>query len=57
MAKGYRDRVIRSHDRLQEIARYIVENAVRAGIVTNSADYAFAHTTISIGTDSVATGL
>src|SRR5215211_1046793 len=37
--KGYFERVLRPHDNPKSIARYIVENPVRAGLATNPLDY------------------
>ena len=37
--KGYMDRAIRHEDQLVRIARYIVANPLRAGIVDNIGDY------------------
>ncbi len=45
--RSYYDRVIRSQEHLGDIARYIVENPVRAGKVTNAADYPHAASTIA----------
>jgi len=37
--KGYHDHAIRQEEDIQKIARYIVANPLRAGIVTNIANY------------------
>lgn len=38
---SWHDRVIRPSDELNEYIRYVVENPVRAGLVTDPADYPF----------------
>ncbi|TWT17194.1 REP-associated tyrosine transposase [Luteimonas wenzhouensis] len=40
-ARGYHDRALRREDDLQAVARYIVANPVRAGLVRRVADYPF----------------
>lgn len=40
-AKGYYDRALRRDDEVQTVARYIVGNPVRAGLVQRCADYPF----------------
>jgi len=37
--KGYHDRAIRREENLQSVARYIVANPLRAGLVTRIGDY------------------
>jgi putative transposase len=37
--KGYHDRAIRKDDDLRSIARYIVANPIRAGLVRKAGDY------------------
>ncbi len=37
--KGYMDRAIRHEDKLVRVARYIVANPLRAGIVEHIGDY------------------
>jgi REP-associated tyrosine transposase len=39
--EGYHDRVLRAEDDTKVIARYILANPVRAGLVDNPSDYAF----------------
>ena len=39
--KGYWERVLRSEDDLLSIARYVIENPVRAGLVRSVKDYPF----------------
>ena len=39
--RSYHDRTVRSDEKLQEIAHYIISNPVRAGLVTTAADYPF----------------
>ena len=41
--KGFYDHALRSEDNLQETARYIVANPVRAGLVQKVADYPHWH--------------
>jgi REP element-mobilizing transposase RayT len=36
---GYYERILREHDDSKEVARYIINNPVRAGLVENPADY------------------
>jgi len=38
---GYHDRALRSEDSLREVARYIVANPLRAGLVRKIGDYPF----------------
>src|SRR5688572_13897972 len=38
---GYFDRILREEDSAQEIARYILQNPIRAGLVTSARDYPF----------------
>ena len=38
---GYFERVLRPHDNPKSIARYIVENPVRAGLTTNPLEYPY----------------
>lgn len=38
---GFHDRAVRGEDDLQPVARYVLENPVRAGLVVNAADYAY----------------
>jgi len=38
---SYHDRVVRPEENLSAIARYIIENPVRAGLVTSVLDYPF----------------
>ncbi len=40
-AKGYHDRALRRDDDLKAVARYIVANPVRAGLVQRCGDYPF----------------
>jgi putative transposase len=40
-AKGYHDRALRREDELQTVARYIIANPVRAGLVQRCGDYPF----------------
>ena len=40
-AKGYHDRALRRDDDLKEVARYIVDNPVRARLVRRCGDYPF----------------
>jgi REP element-mobilizing transposase RayT len=40
-AKGYHDHAVRREEDIQTIARYIVANPVRAGLVQRCADYPF----------------
>jgi REP element-mobilizing transposase RayT len=37
--KGYHDRAVRREDDLQSIARYVVANPLRAGLVRRVGDY------------------
>ena len=37
--EGYYERVVRANDDAREIARYIVANPVRGGLVKNPAEY------------------
>ena len=39
--EGYYDRVVRPEEDVSGIARYIIENPVRAGLVTSAKDYSF----------------
>ena len=39
--EGYHDRVLRAEDDMRLIARYILENPVRAGLVQHATEYAF----------------
>jgi putative transposase len=39
--EGYYERVLREHDDPRPLARYIINNPVRAGLVESPADYAF----------------
>ena len=39
--KGYHDRALRRDEDLQAVARYVVANPLRAGLVTRLADYPF----------------
>ncbi|MFZ5937090.1 MULTISPECIES: REP-associated tyrosine transposase [Pseudomonas] len=36
---GYYDRALRRKEHVQEVARYIIANPIRAGLVTRSGDY------------------
>ena len=38
---GYQDRALRSNENLRDAARYVVENPVRAGLVSSVAAYPF----------------
>jgi len=40
-SKAFHDHALRSEDDLQETARYIVANPIRAGLVTRVGDYPF----------------
>ena len=40
-AKGYYDRALREEDQLKDVARYIVANPVRAGLVKSVRDYPY----------------
>ena len=40
-AKAFHDHALRSEDDLQDVARYVVANPLRAGLVTQIGDYAF----------------
>jgi len=37
--KGYHDRAVRQHEDLKSIARYVIQNPVRAGLVKRVHDY------------------
>ncbi len=39
--RGYHDRVLRPHEPLGDIVRYILENPVRAGLVEGRAEYPY----------------
>ena len=39
--EGYYDRVLRPEESEAMVARYIIENPVRAGLVTRPSDYPF----------------
>ena len=39
--KGYHDRAVRSEEDLRNVARYIVANPLRAGLVKRLGDYPF----------------
>lgn len=39
--KGFHDHALRSEDDLQDVARYVVANPLRAGLVTRIGDYPF----------------
>ncbi len=39
--KGFQDRALRTEETLQDCARYIVLNPVRAGLVKRAGDYSF----------------
>ena len=39
--KAYHDRAMRSNDDLRKVARYIVANPIRAGLVANIGDYPY----------------
>ena len=39
--EGFHDRVLRKDDDLRVTARYVIENPVRAGLVTSPADYKY----------------
>ena len=50
--RSYYDRVIRPHECVGDIARYIIENPRREGIVESASDYAYAASAIPISTRS-----
>jgi REP element-mobilizing transposase RayT len=39
--EGYYERVLRQEEDARNVARYIIQNPVRAGLVENPADYPF----------------
>ena len=39
--KGFHDRAIRNEENIRSVARYIVANPLRAGLVENIGDYPF----------------
>ncbi len=41
--KGFHDRAVRSDESLEALARYVIENPVRAGLVKNIGDYSLWH--------------
>lgn len=40
-APGFHDRAVRSHQNLHDVARYIVANPLRAGLVDRIGDYPY----------------